>query len=185
MSPSELELRLALTEEGGASVTWYEAIEAIGEDTGPRPRRWTERYEVADTLGLEAEGALHLLAALEDDQRGDAANLVAHRDLRSVVGVHLRHEHLSDLLVRDLVDERRDHLARRTPVRIEIHQHRDLRIQDRPLEVLLGDLHRAIEQHRLAALATHRAIRGPLDVDGIERQAEAAALSSAEVPAPR
>jgi hypothetical protein len=75
----------------------------------------------------------------------------------------------------DLVDVRRHDLARPAPVGIEIDQHGHVTLRDRPSECLVVQVHRAIEQHRFAALTALRAIRRARGIDAVPGFAELAA----------
>ncbi len=64
------------------------------------------------------------LPALENEQRGDAANVEFARDIHIVVHVQLHDRQLPRILARYFLDGRRQHLARTAPVGPEIHQYR-------------------------------------------------------------
>ena len=60
------------------------------------------------------------------------------------------------MLVRKLVDGRRHRLAWRTPVGVEIYQHRDLRICDHAIELTVIQFDWAVQQKETAALSALR-----------------------------
>jgi len=88
-------------------------------------------------LGHGADDALLLLAALEDEHGGDAADAVGGGHVGAVVRVHLAALDLAGVVLGQLVDHRRDHPARPAPRRPELHQHRRLARHHHPVPVLL------------------------------------------------
>src|SRR2546421_2961630 len=84
-----------------------------------------------------AHHALLLLAVLEEDERRDALDAVALRDLRVVVNVELDDRCAFGVLLRDGLDRRREHAAGRAPLRPEVHEHRTLGLENVRLETLV------------------------------------------------
>ena len=78
------------------------------------------------------------LTALEDEERRDAADAEAGRDLRVLVDVELGHLGLALVLVGELIDERSDLLARTTPRRREVDEDGDVGLEDQLVEVDVG-----------------------------------------------
>src|SRR5438874_5687795 len=81
-----------------------------------------------------------LLAVLEDDQGRDAHNAEPSGRLWIVVHVHLGRGHALGEVARDVLDDRRDHVAGDAPFGPEVHQDRPLGMQDLAFEVLVRNL---------------------------------------------
>src|SRR5207248_6071177 len=86
-----------------------------------------------------AHEALGLAAVLEEDHRRDRADAEPAGGDRVGVDVELGDAHLGALLVRDLLEDRRDHPARATPGRPEINENGRVGLQDLCLERLVTD----------------------------------------------
>src|SRR5205085_7149139 len=84
-----------------------------------------------------AHHALLLLAVLEEDERRDALDAVALRDLRVVVNVELDDRGAARVLLRDGLDRRRKHAAGRAPLRPEVHEHGAVGLQNVRLETIV------------------------------------------------
>src|SRR5215218_9786445 len=84
-----------------------------------------------------ADDALFFLAVLEEDERRDALDAVALRDLRVVVHVELDDRGRVLEVLRDGLDRRRQHPAGRAPRRPEVHEHWLVRIEHIRLEVAI------------------------------------------------
>src|SRR5204862_387236 len=86
------------------------------------------------TLALGPDESLHRLALVEHHQCRDAHHVVAHRRLRVVVDVELDNAQLALVLGGDLLERRRDHLARTAPLGPEIDEDGRFRAPDRLVE---------------------------------------------------
>src|SRR6185437_9473524 len=84
-------------------------------------------------------GCLHL-AALEDHQGRDTADAIGARSLLVLVGVDLGDLQLALVGLRDVVQQRRDGLARAAPLSPEIHQHRGVGLQHLGFEFIVADV---------------------------------------------
>src|SRR5712691_10716777 len=104
-------------------------------------------------LAANPHHASLLLTILEHDERGDAHDPVAKRSLRVVVDVELYGFELVGMGPRDLLDQRRDHVAGHAPLRPEINQDRPAGPQDLTVEVLICYLCDVI-RHRVVASST-------------------------------
>src|SRR5262245_14283070 len=69
-------------------------------------------------------------AALENQQRRNAADVIPHRSPAIFVDVQLADLHLAVILVSYRVDRRTHHPARTAPFRPKIHQHRYFGAED-------------------------------------------------------
>src|ERR671931_2379006 len=105
-----------------------------------------------------ADHALLLLAVLEEDERRDALDAVALRDRRVVVHVELDDRGAAGVLLRHGLDRRREHAARRAPLRPEIHEHRPVGFENVRLETAVANvLH--VFTHALNLLRLPRTLR--------------------------
>jgi hypothetical protein len=86
-----------------------------------------------------ADESLRLLAVLEQDHGRDRAHAVAARGDRVRVDVQLRDLQLLAALVRDLLEDGRDHPARTAPRGPEVDEHRLIGPDDLLLEGLVTD----------------------------------------------
>src|SRR5450759_530323 len=86
-------------------------------------------------LGHVPDDLLFHLAALEDEQRGNAADSVALRCHRVAVHVHLADHRAPGVRARNFIHNRRHCAARAAPGCPEIHQYRLLRLQHRLVKV--------------------------------------------------
>src|SRR5207244_2589594 len=77
-----------------------------------------------------ADSLVDYLSALEHEQGGNGANLVAARGLNVGSHIELADFGFPGILRRDLIDGRRHHPARATPLGPEIHQNRLNRAQN-------------------------------------------------------
>ena len=75
-------------------------------------------------LRLHADQPIHLLAAFQYEQRRDAAHAEAVGGAGVLVDVQLRHFHAAGQLGRELIDRRRQHVARAAPFGPHVEQHR-------------------------------------------------------------
>ena len=82
------------------------------------------------------------LAALEHEQRRNAAHPVLGGQVRVLVHVDLRHDQLAVVLLGQLLERGSDHLARPAPLRPEVHQDRDGGVEHLALESLVRHLDR-------------------------------------------
>src|ERR671939_389327 len=87
-----------------------------------------------------ADHPLLLLAVLEEDERRDALDAVALRDRRVVVHVQLDDRRAARVLLGHGLDRRREHAARRAPLRPEVHQHRPFGLQHVRLEAAVANV---------------------------------------------
>jgi hypothetical protein len=96
-------------------------------------------------FGQRAHEAVHRLAVLHQDDRGDAADAEGAGQLLLVVGVDLRQLEAAAVLHLQLFQDRADGLAGSAPGRPEVHQHGLAHGggNDLLLEVLYGDVDHA------------------------------------------
>src|SRR5262249_21783138 len=106
------------------------------------PEELHERLFVRDADVLPG-----LLAAFEDDERGNAPNAVLARGLGRVVDVELRDLVFPGELFGDLVHDRRDHLAGAAPRGREVDEDGHVRLQDLLLEVRVTELDDVLAGH--------------------------------------
>src|SRR5207237_249618 len=99
-------------------------------------------------LGHVADESLRLPAVLEQDHRRDRADAEASSGNRIGVDVELGDLDFLALLVRDLLEDRRDHPTGPAPRRPEVDEHRCLRLQDILLEVCVTRLLRLSHLYR-------------------------------------
>src|SRR4029453_12570196 len=78
-----------------------------------------------------------LLPALDQHEGGYAHDPLPPGDLRVLVDVQLGHPQGLALLLADLLDHRRDHVAGHTPLGPEVHQHGLIRLQHAFIEILV------------------------------------------------
>src|SRR5690606_14140522 len=90
-------------------------------------------------LALRSDDPLHRCAALEQNHRRDRDHLEIPGGLRVGIHVELGDLQRAGLLVGDLLQHRRHHLARTAPVGPEIHQNRCVAVQYVGLEGAVGD----------------------------------------------
>jgi hypothetical protein len=95
-----------------------------------------ERGERGDGDG--ADGAVLLLAALEDEDGGDAVDTALGRHVGALVHVHLAALDLAGVHLGQLVDHRSDHLVGPAPGRPELQQHRRVAPHHHLLPVRIG-----------------------------------------------
>jgi hypothetical protein len=141
---------LALQEQLGLKLEAAKApldvvvIDHVERPSGIRLLDWDLRFHVsADHLldfGLAhgANALLNHLASLEQQQRGDAAHVIAHGGAAVGVYIHLAHLRLAGVFGGNGVDRRSDLPARAAPFRPEIHQHRDIGPEDILIEARIG-----------------------------------------------
>ena len=113
-------------------------------------------------LRLHADQAIDFLAAFQHEQRRDAAHAEAIGGAGVLVDVQLRHFHAPGHLGRELIDRRRQHVARPAPVGPHVEQHRRRAPLDFCRECRVGHLDRAAAAfgQRGLALAAHRFASG-------------------------
>jgi len=83
--------------------------------------------------------AVDQLAALEHEQRRDAADAVAAGHGRVLVDVQLADDGLARELRRHLIDRRRDHAARPAPFGPEVDQDGGVRLEHGLIEIAVGE----------------------------------------------
>src|SRR5437762_12926685 len=83
----------------------------------------------------EAHDRFDHLAALEDENRRDPADLELERDVRILIDVKLADGHFARVFARERVDGRTEPLAGTAPFRPEIDQHRRTRFQHAAVEI--------------------------------------------------
>src|SRR6185437_9612774 len=83
-------------------------------------------------------------ATLEDDHRRNAANVEACGRALRVIGIELGDQRGALFVARELVDERRHHLTRAAPIRVEVDEHRDFGVRDGLREGLVVELEWAV-----------------------------------------
>src|SRR6185436_332317 len=98
-------------------------------------------------FGERADAGRLDVAVLEQHQRGDAADAELGRRLLVLVDVDLRDLEAPLVLLRHLVEDRRDRLAGAAPLRPVVDQHRGVGLQDLGLESVVG--------HALDGVAGH------------------------------
>ena len=86
------------------------------------PHRCASRKDLRSGLRTEPDLLSFHRAVLEQDQRGDVADAVLRRRLRIRLDVDLGDAQLVFVFGRDLVEDRRDHLAGATPLGPEIEK---------------------------------------------------------------
>ena len=86
-------------------------------------------------LRNRADNAVHNLAVLDNDHVRDAHNLEHLSKLRLIVRVDLADLNLALVLLCELLDDRCHHLAGTAPIRIEVNEHRLLRLQNFLLKI--------------------------------------------------
>src|SRR4029453_10370242 len=91
------------------------------------------------TLTLGPHQALLRRAILEDDERGDAHDVVAAGDVWILVDVQLGDADLARMLAGDLIEDRGDHFARSAPLGTEVDDHRLGRGANRLVERGVGE----------------------------------------------
>ena len=99
-------------------------------------------------LGHRADDLFLDLAALDDEQVGNAAHAVTSGSLRIVVNVDLRNLQAPVVLARKIVEDRRDRAAWPAPRRPEINQHRSRRLQNFLVEARVGNMNDFVAGHR-------------------------------------
>src|SRR5688500_7475291 len=119
------------------------------------PRRTSCRGELirarprAEVLGdPRLEGGLlgqpddrvHVLAVLEEQQRGDRADVEAHRGLLVLIHVHLGHSHPALVAGGELLQDRRDGAAGTAPFGPEIHDRKAAALLHLGREVVVGQV---------------------------------------------
>src|SRR6185503_1656901 len=87
----------------------------------------------------EADDRFDDLAALEDENRRDAADAELRGGVRVLVDVELADGDLAIVIGRQRVDGRRETPARAAPLRPEIDQDRLVRLHDRLREVAISE----------------------------------------------
>ena len=90
-------------------------------------------------LAPSANELVQDFAALEDDERGDAHDVVVPRDDRVFVDVHLHDFYFSLVLFLELLDDRQHRFARPAPRRPEIHKDWERGLEDIGIEGGVGD----------------------------------------------
>src|SRR5262245_24819700 len=103
-------------------------------------------------LGDRAYDLIDDLATLEEEQGRDRAHLEARRQAGVLVDVDLGDRHAARVLLRELVQGRRDRLARAAPLRPEVHYDRPLLLGQRLVECGLGEVQRGLTCHRVPPL---------------------------------
>ena len=91
-----------------------------------------------------------------------------------LVGVELQHQHLSRAAVRDVIQQRGHHLARATPIGIEVDHHRHRGISRDLLEVGVRDRERPVEQDRFSTVPALGMLLEAREVHAIQRLAKRA-----------
>src|SRR5690349_16107706 len=107
------------------------------------------RIEHLLDIGL-ADGAdplLDHLAAFEQQQRGNPADVIAHGRLAVVVDVQFADLCLARILGRDNVNGWRHHPARSAPFSPEINQHRFRRVEHLGVEGCVGQVQNVVTRH--------------------------------------
>jgi len=118
--------------------------------------------------GAQGAGATrHFHTALEQRQRGDAADVEARRQVLMVLGVDLGHPHPRLQLGGGLLEGRGHHAARAAPRRPEVHQHRDLAAADVAVKGGFVQRDRRAGEQRPVAAAAVGLIRQVVGVDAV------------------
>ena len=87
----------------------------------------------------QADDRFDDLAALEDENRRNAADAELRRGVRVLVHVELADRHLAVVVGRERVDRRRQPPARAAPLRPEVDEHGLVRLDHGLLEVAIGE----------------------------------------------
>src|SRR2546421_5226581 len=87
-----------------------------------------------------AHHALLLLAVLEEDERRYPLDAVALRDRRVVVNVELDDRRAARVLLGHGLDRRREHAARRAPLRPEVHEDGPVALENVRLEAVVANV---------------------------------------------
>ena len=100
-----------------------------------------------------AQNFLDGLAALEDNQRRDGADLELLAYLAVVVGIELADLDPAVVFLGQFVDDGGDHAAGHAPLGPEIHQHRQGRLDDLGLKIRIRELNEFFRCHGLVVLS--------------------------------
>src|SRR5215475_14296843 len=92
-------------------------------------------------LALGADETLLHLALVEDEERRDAHDVVATRDVRVVVDVELRDLDATGVLLGDVLEHGGDHLAGPAPLGPEVDEYRRVSAADTFVEGRIGESH--------------------------------------------
>src|SRR6478672_9815092 len=98
-------------------------------------------------FGHVADDLLFHLAALEHEQRRDAAHTVPHRSGVVAVHVHFADLDLTGVLASQLFHNGSNGAARTAPSRPKVHQYWCLRFQDILVKVLVRNFHNSVSRH--------------------------------------
>src|ERR1035438_3825061 len=90
------------------------------------------------TLADGADALFHYLAALEEQQGGNAADVVAHGGAAVGVHIELADLGLTGVLAGHYIDGGPHLAARAAPLGPKIHQHRNVRAEDVLIERRIG-----------------------------------------------
>src|SRR5438876_777171 len=129
-----------------------------------------ERIELL--AGDDASLPGRLAALPKDDERGDGADVEPPRRGLVAVGVELRHEDFTLPLPREVVEDRRHHLARTAPVGVAVHHYRHLGIGRDPVHRRIRHGDRPVEQDGALAAPTPRTVLDTSQVHAVQRGAE-------------
>src|SRR6266852_2185049 len=114
------------------------AYKAAVRPAGPEPMMTTLRVCKLEMLlddllevflRRQANNLVDDFSVLEQQDRGNAANLKLERGIGIVVDVQLADRQFAGIVSRQRVDRRRQPLARSAPFGPEIHEHRSARLQ--------------------------------------------------------
>ena len=130
---------MALDSRESGIGNWKWAIGMVIDSRLPNSRFRFSEVLVDDLLEVflrrEADDRLDDLAALEEQQRRDAANLELERGVRDCRRRSACRPSPCPVVGRQRVDRRRQALARAAPLGPEIHEHRPGRLQHRLVEL--------------------------------------------------
>src|SRR5262249_33567640 len=101
------------------------------------------------------------LAALEEQQGGNAADLILEGDVRVVVDVQLADRDLPRIFRCERVDGRREALAGPAPLGPEVHQHRRARLEHTVVEVAVRESQYVFGRHVLESSLFSGPVRSP------------------------
>ena len=101
-------------------------------------------------LGHGPDDGIHLLAAFEDHQGGDAANAVLAGDVRVLIGVQLDHLDATFKFLGDLINNRSNHPAGTTPGGPKVHQNWNVALENVLIEGGVSDSSGARHQRLLS-----------------------------------
>src|SRR3569832_100466 len=120
-------------------------------------------HRTRDARGLDA--------IPEQDQAGDAFDVVAHRHLRMGFGIDLGEAHTRAHLGGHLLEHRRHHLAGAAPAGPEIDQYRQSSLGDEAVERVGGEIHGFARQQGRAALTAFGPVGQPIVRHAVDGEA--------------